>query len=126
MSQSKDLVREFAKIKVSSGIDIYGGTLTNLGSNVSRELALTGTVVVATTGGTLTVGNTVSTLLLTPATTLANLTITLPTTGITEGKVIFINSLQDITNVTFGNSLAPIGSNVPNKFIYYDDDWYPF
>lgn len=52
---------------------------------------------------------------------LTNLTINLPITGITDGKMLFITTNQNVTNVTLGNTVlssSSLSTTMPLGFLF--------
>lgn len=91
-------------VNLSSGSVVLAGGLTVNKTVLTSGLALNYQTINPTNGSTVTVNSNISGVVLALTSGLTNLTINLPT-NVVDGKLLFITTNQNITNVTLANSI---------------------
>jgi len=114
----------------SGSVVLSGGLTVNKTIIAGGGLAVGYQSVTPANGGTVTVNSNVSGLVLALSSGLTNLTINLPITNIIDGKLLFITTNQNVTNVTLGNAVLPTtsmsGSAPSLRFLFVSSQslWY--
>jgi uncharacterized protein YjbI with pentapeptide repeats len=113
---------------------VSGAVVFNGGIGISKSLSVNSinnpgyNILSPIENETVTIGNLISSIILKPTSTLANLTFTLPPTT-ANGRLVSISSTRQIDNITFNNS-SLVSSNLPphssKHFIYVSSEnlWY--
>jgi len=115
---------------MSSGSVVLQGGLTVNKTILTSGLAVNYQNLTPVNGGTVNVSSNVSGVVLALSSGLTNLTINLPITNIIDGKLLFITTNQNITNVTLGNAVLPItsmsGTTPSLRFLFVSSQniWY--
>ena len=99
---------------------LQGGLNVNKTISAS-SLAVNYQMVSPTNGSTVIIGSNMSGVVLSLNTTISNLVLTLPVTSIIDGKLLFITTNQNITNVTINNAVLTSTSmtgSIGLRFMY--------
>lgn len=95
---------------LSSGSVVLSGGLTVNKTVLTAGLAVNYQNLTPIENATVTVSSNVSGVVLALSSGLTNLTINLPITNVVDGKLLFITTNQNVTNITLGNAVLPTTS----------------
>jgi hypothetical protein len=115
---------------LSSGSVVLQGGLTVNKTILAGGLCVGYQSITPVENATVTVSSNVSGVVLALSSGLTNLTINLPTSGVVDGKLLFITTNQNVTNVTLGNAVLPTtsmsGSAPSLRFLFVSGQniWY--